>query len=83
MTCLRPAKISMSISASLLDRENGADFDALDTTVHIRCKVINIGKTSLLLHASIVSPDGKHIFNTMEHNKVNVVLRKDPPSDKL
>ncbi|KAH8702969.1 hypothetical protein GQ44DRAFT_778289 [Phaeosphaeriaceae sp. PMI808] len=54
----------------------------IDATVQIRCKVINIGKTSLLLHASIVSPDGKYIYNTMEHNKVNVILKK-PVSGKL
>ena len=50
--------------------------------MNIRVKVINIGRTSLLLHGSIVSPDGKYIFNTMEHNKNNVVL-KQPPKGKL
>lgn len=54
-----------------------------DTTVQIRCKVVSIGQTAGLIHGSIVSPDGKHLFNTMEHNKVNIKLRREEPKANL
>ncbi|EXJ74642.1 uncharacterized protein A1O5_01335 [Cladophialophora psammophila CBS 110553] len=53
------------------------------TTVKIRCKVISIGQTVVLVRGEIVSDDGKLVYDVLDHNKINVRLKPRAPGSKL
>ncbi|RFU29405.1 hypothetical protein B7463_g6930, partial [Scytalidium lignicola] len=46
-----------------------------NTTVHVRCKVVSIGNTAVLVRGEITSSDEKVIYNVIDHNKLNVRLQ--------
>ncbi len=54
-----------------------------DTTVRIRCKVVSIGQSAVLVRGELVSEDGKTIYNVMDHNKLNIVLKKASSAHQL
>lgn len=44
----------------------------LGTTVHLHSKVVQVGRTMAMIRGSMTSADGKTIYCTCEHHKVNV-----------
>lgn len=54
-----------------------------DTTVKVRCKVIAIGQTAVLVRGEITSEDGSIIYDVLDHNKINVRLKPRAPGSKL
>lgn len=44
----------------------------LNTTVHLHSTVMQVGRTMAFIRGNMTSPDGKVIYCTCEHHKVNV-----------
>lgn len=49
----------------------------IGTTIHIRSWVTQIGQTMAMIRSEMTSTDGKTIFATCEHHKVNVPTRPE------
>lgn len=46
------------------------------TTVHVHCHVHQVGRTMAFIRGFMTSEDGKIVFTTCEHHKVNVPPRE-------
>lgn len=49
----------------------------IDTTIRIRSWVTQVGRTMAMIRSEMTSVDGKTIFATCEHHKVNVPTRPE------
>lgn len=76
----RVESVAVSISAGRQGRSRGTDADRnvsyirglpAGTTVHIDCEVIQAGRVMGMIRGVIRSTDGKYIYSTCEHHKVN------------
>lgn len=47
------------------------------TTVRIHSEVVQVGRTMALIRGTMSSQDGKYVYCTCEHHKVNVPTRKE------
>lgn len=46
----------------------------IGTTVYFRSHVVGVGKTMALIRGEMTSEDGKTVYATVEHHKVNVPM---------